>query len=221
MSRSPAGTAFPFASRPAAQRLLGRAVPCPRATGTTAPDVPGIRALRLRASPRDRVIRLAINAPSHSESTARLRNVRSLLLCAGTACAVKEPEVNKRACYVTINLPFHRKGSGRFRGHVSGEAATCCPDRLPLPSALSETRMTAHCSTDTLVAAAGGQMRRSKARGRHTSRKVNFLEKSCPGPSVRRITREASRPPNIVAESGAPWLAMRLVKGRSLSQERR
>jgi hypothetical protein len=40
----------------------------------------------------DRVIRLAINVPSHSESTARLHNVRSLLLCAGTACVVKAPD---------------------------------------------------------------------------------------------------------------------------------
>jgi hypothetical protein len=70
------------------------AVPCriPAPPGCGAGSAPAFARHAYGRTLRDRVIRLAINVPSHSESTARLHNVRSLLLCAGTTCFVKAPD---------------------------------------------------------------------------------------------------------------------------------
>jgi hypothetical protein len=92
-SRSPTGMVIPFASRSCGPVDTSRSASHPRATGMRRRTGSGIRASTPTCeSLRDRVIRLAINVPSHSESTARLHNVRSLLLCAGTACVVKAPD---------------------------------------------------------------------------------------------------------------------------------
>jgi hypothetical protein len=93
-SRSPTGMVVPFASRSCGLCGYGPfRVASPRHRDAAPESASAFARQRLRANPlRDRVIRLAINVPSHSESTARLHNVRSLLLCAGVACVVKVPD---------------------------------------------------------------------------------------------------------------------------------